>query len=710
MFLRVTGPLALFARPEMRAERYSYDMIPPSAAQGLLKSIYWKPEMAYDLQKIHIYRKPKYEVIKTNDSSFKPMASQLFSGNLQRTGGSDYRLSRTAVVLRDVEYVLDFQIRLTGKAPESPENNVAKHTAIFCRRVQHGQYFRPPCLGAKEYPAEVELLDTLPENPVYARTGTIDLGSMFHHYTFTGGRPKPVFFHARLVDGTMDVTHLEPARPGWVFGDLLSQYDRMKERYDLPSFGYSQEAITFEMVLDEKGQIKAFQALREDQKPVLMTVPEAVKGRTNGIKANFLYDVPAYAIGYPGKGQDSREKFAAFGVKIRDVLGNGTFSAEERAMLSYIDQMPDAKWWMGKETLLDQSRKIVFRLEGKDTFIHENPQIKQKWDAWYESHLSGPEGICMMTGEKDHMAELQPFLVGVKDTKMNHAKLISIDKMNGKSFECYGAKGHLSESSPIGEHAAFQYAAMLNYYLSRPEHKVYVGDTTFVFWSREDTPELLAKIKYLLSGIREEKPEYVTAIPETFTILGLKPNATGGIRVGIRYYQTFQNDRCKEEIRDFARSIRKLYQDSGKRQDWEFIYQWEGEETMEQKEETRKDQAYLLGCLFAVLDKAQQDAIPSTRRNRTSLVYRYLEIAKQCPSRIMDRLVSRSFQHTKKVDYGMGRQRSELILELGTFPEPYPKYLTPSQQALFQLGYEQRRQSFFEGKKKEEEEADGKGA
>lgn len=35
---------------------------------------------------------------------------------------------------------------------------------------------------------------------------------------------------------------------------------------------------------------------------------DTFKGRTSGIKANFLYDVPAYAIGYPAKGEDATEK------------------------------------------------------------------------------------------------------------------------------------------------------------------------------------------------------------------------------------------------------------------------------------------------------------------------------------------------------------------------------------------------------------------
>jgi len=35
MYLKVTGPFALFARPEIRAERISYDFMTPSAAQRI---------------------------------------------------------------------------------------------------------------------------------------------------------------------------------------------------------------------------------------------------------------------------------------------------------------------------------------------------------------------------------------------------------------------------------------------------------------------------------------------------------------------------------------------------------------------------------------------------------------------------------------------------------------------------------------------------
>lgn len=697
MFIKVSGPFALFARPEMRAERYSYDILTPSAAQGILKSIYWKPEMRYLIHRIYTYKEPGHTVIKTNDSSFKPTGKQILSGKPMKTGGADYRISRSAVVLTDVEYGIEFSIALTAKEPPSERNHIGKHVQIFRKRMERGAFFRMPCLGAKEFPAEVELLDTIPESPL---KGEQDLGMMFHHYDYHTKKPEAHWFHAVVKDGVMDVRYPnaeERPKAGWVFGDLIRQYEIKQQEYNLPEFGYSQEAITFEAVINEKGCLTAFQPIREDRKPVTMIVPEAVKGRTSGIKANFLWDVPAYAVGYPAKGQDSTEKFKAFGRKIQDVLNKGTISPEEQAILNYVQQMPDTRWFKGYEKELEQSRKVVFRLEGNTHYMHENENIKEKWYQYYDDSLSGPEGNCMVTGHLDRLAELHPFIVGVKGTKMNHAKLVSIDRNNGKTFECYGASESLSESTPIGERTAFEYAAMLNYYLSRPDHRVVVGDTTFVFWSKRDTPGLIAKIKYLLSGYPEDCPEDFYLYHETFTILGLKPNAQNGIRIGVRYYRTFTDDSCWKSLRSFCQEIEKDYRGTSRKLDWEFIYKWE-EECVERNE--TKTQGYLLGELFAVLDKAQKDAVPSTQRNRTSLVYQYLDIAKRRPSRIMDRLVTKSYHHTQKKDYGLSRQRSELIQALSAFSPIYPKRLSADEQAQFQLGYEVRTKQLYEKMRK----------
>ena len=52
--LEVWGDYACFTRPEMKAERVSYDVMTPSAARGLLEAVYWHPGLRYIIDRIHV--------------------------------------------------------------------------------------------------------------------------------------------------------------------------------------------------------------------------------------------------------------------------------------------------------------------------------------------------------------------------------------------------------------------------------------------------------------------------------------------------------------------------------------------------------------------------------------------------------------------------------------------------------------------------------
>ena len=59
--IMVEGDYACFSRPEMKVERVSYDVPTPSALEGLIKSIYWKPPVRYRIDKIFVYHHPVSE-------------------------------------------------------------------------------------------------------------------------------------------------------------------------------------------------------------------------------------------------------------------------------------------------------------------------------------------------------------------------------------------------------------------------------------------------------------------------------------------------------------------------------------------------------------------------------------------------------------------------------------------------------------------------
>lgn len=52
--VKVYGEYGCFTRPENKAEPVSYEAITPSAARGILESIYWKPEFEWHVREVEI--------------------------------------------------------------------------------------------------------------------------------------------------------------------------------------------------------------------------------------------------------------------------------------------------------------------------------------------------------------------------------------------------------------------------------------------------------------------------------------------------------------------------------------------------------------------------------------------------------------------------------------------------------------------------------
>ena len=61
----VTGDYACFSRPEMKVERVRYDVPTPSALEGLIKSVYWKPAVRYQINKIVVFNPIEFTISET---------------------------------------------------------------------------------------------------------------------------------------------------------------------------------------------------------------------------------------------------------------------------------------------------------------------------------------------------------------------------------------------------------------------------------------------------------------------------------------------------------------------------------------------------------------------------------------------------------------------------------------------------------------------
>jgi len=202
--LLVRGRNACFTRPEMKVERVSYDVITPSAARGLLEAIHWKPAIRWVIDRLHVLRPIRFETIRRNEVASKIPAgkarSAMKSGDLDglALAVDEDRQQRAMLCLADVAYGIEAHFEMTGRA--GPEDNPGKHAEMFRRRAAKGQCFHQPCLGVREFPADFELVEAMPEAIAEDR----DLGWMLHDIDYANDRTS-VFYRARMERGVIDV-------------------------------------------------------------------------------------------------------------------------------------------------------------------------------------------------------------------------------------------------------------------------------------------------------------------------------------------------------------------------------------------------------------------------------------------------------------------------------------------------------------------------
>ncbi len=114
----------------------------------------------------------------------------------------------------------------------------------------------------------------------------------------------------------------------------------------------------------------------------------------------------------------------------------------------------------------------------------------------------------------------------------------------------------------------------------------------------------------------------------------------------------------------------------------------------------RRETAYLLGRLFAVLEKAQLDALGKVN---TTIKDRFFSAASSTPASVFPRLLNLSQHHIEKAEYGYisDRRIAEILEHLDTFPTQ----MGLQDQGLFAIAYYQQKNEFY--RKKETTNTEG---
>lgn len=158
--VEVWGDFACFTRPETKVERFSYPVMTPSAARGVLDAIYAKPEeFGWRIDHIDVLNPIKFIALRRNEVKEKINANAVKKALTGGDGpiilcdatGSDMegRTQRQTMALRKVRY------RIYARIHPRPgnEGRLRALEEQATRRIESGKCFYQPYLGCREFVA-----------------------------------------------------------------------------------------------------------------------------------------------------------------------------------------------------------------------------------------------------------------------------------------------------------------------------------------------------------------------------------------------------------------------------------------------------------------------------------------------------------------------------------------------------------------------------
>ena len=211
--MEVWGEYAAFNRPEMKVERVSYDVPTPSAARGMIESIYFHPGLKWIIDRIYVLKPIAFTNVRRNEVKSKLLGSGAYAAmtgkkkDLYISASQDIQ-QRAAMMLRDVHYVIEAHFEMTDRA--NPSDNPGKFQDIIKRRLKKGQCFSQPYLGTRECTACFSLWE---DDAIPAIPESRDLGFMLYDMDYSNPENiQPMFFRAKMENGVIDLRDCEVFR------------------------------------------------------------------------------------------------------------------------------------------------------------------------------------------------------------------------------------------------------------------------------------------------------------------------------------------------------------------------------------------------------------------------------------------------------------------------------------------------------------------
>ena len=365
---------------------------------------------------------------------------------------------------------------------------------------------------------------------------------------------------------------------------LVEHYDRLEASgaVTLAKPGFSQQKISFCIVLDPDGQLNSFEDMRRQDgktlQPLNMIVPGQSKPPGSGLNPCFLWDNAEYLLGWTEDSQRRERAARAFDASRLMHLGlePSIATSAYTAVCTFLRNWSPQQAENFDERLNEIATHFgVFRISGQQGYVHE---IAAAPAAAEVAEAGTMTAMCLVSGDLGASARLhEPKIKGVADAQTGGALLVSF---NATAFESYGKDQ--SHNAPVGTVAVFKYANALNHLLALRDRRIGLGDATVVFWADHPEPVLedclatlfgnapapgamdeqapeedvtrVNEARLLLTQLRDGtrktmiKPDYE---PTKFYILGLSPNASRlSVRLWIEAAAPELEGRLGQHLRD----------------------------------------------------------------------------------------------------------------------------------------------------------------
>jgi CRISPR-associated protein Csd1 len=576
---------------------------------------------------------------------------------------------------------------------------------------------------------------------------------------------------------------------------LAEQYDRLvvdpESGDELPTLGESLQKITFEVLLEANGTLVDVLDLRDHDGsraiPKRMRVLGEAKPSGSGLNPCFLWDNSQYMLGLKSEdAKPDRTKLAREAFRDRHVDAAANCGDEELASVATFLEGWDPSIAVGAVWNDDRLNGFgVFRVRGATHYVHESPRVV-KWWMDQLADLEGEVGVCLATGELQHIARTHNPPIKGAGGQSSGTRLVSF---NDNAYVSYGHEQ--SYNAPVGQRAVFRYANALNALLNDRRRCVKLGDVRVVFWaeaarevedalndilgpsSSDDTNDdtsQVAAVRTLLTQLRDgvaaDRVLTPGLVSSRFFILGVAPNASrlsvqlwlddaiGNIYSRIATYlneTALAGGRHGDElltIRSLVRACGRARKGRGGRLEYDAdsvpprltsdlaravlagtpypqnwlnhlvgrlradgaitharvagIKAWltrnsrrrdtpaEAHMALNQDE---TDEGYLMGRLFALLEKSQEDSVDGELN--ATIRDRYYSSASATPAVAFPRLLRLGQHHLAKLSPGLKVTREKQMGEVMEKVRRFPGTLRLEQQGMFAIGYYHQRQALF---------------